>query len=265
MGIVFSAACSLSLTLPLYSNGSGLVSCVALALPLGVLVFVVLSLLARFSFKPGECERSRNRGTRLFAFAAVSFIAIWVVLGLAPLYPGCFSTDSIDILKMVSGMPFESDHFRYDTLNNHHPAAYVFLIYIIYNACMLFGFSQATSAAIVAFAHLFVLALCCGFIVRKVSELFLRPALTLACFAFLLWDPLLVWYSVTVWKDVVFSGLFVCFALLLVDIKVNPKQYAAHPLRGGRAAHSVGLLSASKQRVHCRYRDHGDIRFCGIS
>ena len=47
LGIVFSAACSLSLTLPLYSNGSGLVSCVALALPLGVLVFVVLSLLAR--------------------------------------------------------------------------------------------------------------------------------------------------------------------------------------------------------------------------
>ena len=56
LGIVFSAACSLSLTLPLYSNGSGLVSCAALAFPLGVLVFVILSFLARFSFKPGECE-----------------------------------------------------------------------------------------------------------------------------------------------------------------------------------------------------------------
>lgn len=103
LGIVFSAACSLSLTLPLYSNGSGLVSCAALALPLGVLVFVILSFLARFSLKPGECERSRNSGTRLFAFAAVSFVAIWVVLGLAPLYPGCFSTDSVDILKMALG------------------------------------------------------------------------------------------------------------------------------------------------------------------
>ena len=228
LGIALSAACSFSLTFPLYAGGRSLAACVVLALPLFAILTIVLSVVVRLSLKLDKCHGRHNNHARLFAFAAVSYISIWIVFGLLPLYPGCYSTDSVDILKMISGLPFESDHFRYDSLNNHHPAAYVFFISVIFKACSIFGLSKFACAAVISFAHLVILGLCCGFIVYKVSRLFNRPIITLFCFSFLLCDPLLVWYSVTVWKDVIFSGLFVCFALLLVDIKVNSKQYVNH-------------------------------------
>lgn len=228
LGVVFSAACSFSLTFPLYASGRSLAACVVLALPLLIVLTIALSVIVRLSFKLDKCQEIQNNHVRLFIFATVSFIAIWIVFGLLPLYPGCYSTDSVDILKMISGLPFESDHFRYDALNNHHPAAYIFFVSVIFKACSIFGLSKFACAAVISFAHLVILGLCCGFIVYKVSRLFNRPIITLFCFSFLLCDPLLVWYSVTVWKDVIFSGLFACFALLLVDIKVNSKQYANH-------------------------------------
>ena len=228
LGVVFSAACSFSLIFPLYASGRSLAACVVLALPLLIVLTIALSVIVRLSFKLDKCQEIQNNHVRLFIFATVSFITIWIVFGLLPLYPGCYSTDSVDILKMISGLPFESDHFRYDALNNHHPAAYIFFVSVIFKACSIFGLSKFACAAVISFAHLVILGLCCGFIVYKVSRLFNRPIITLFCFSFLLCDPLLVWYSVTVWKDVIFSGLFVCFALLLVDIKVNSKQYANH-------------------------------------
>lgn len=69
-------------------------------------------------------------------FPILSFVAIrgcWFFFYLL-YYPGCTSGDSNDILKMVLGLPFEADHFRYDTWNNHHPIAYTALVSLFVNA-----------------------------------------------------------------------------------------------------------------------------------
>lgn len=250
LGVVFSAACSFSLAFPLYASGRSLAACVVLALPLLIVLTIALSVIVRLSFKLDKCQELQNNHVRLFVFATVSFIAIWIVFGLLPLYPGCYSTDSVDILKMISGLPFESDHFRYDALNNHHPAAYVFFVSVIFKACSIFGLSKFACAAMISFAHLVILGLCCGFIVYKVSRLFNRPIITLFCFSFLLCDPLLVWYSVTVWKDVIFSGLFVCFALSGYQGELEAICQSFTEI-DSCTSYCLKLLVASEQWVYC--------------
>ena len=209
----FSFICSFSLTFPFWASGQSLFLCFLEAVPLSFVVFLVVSVLLRVGFRVGI--ESFSSKARLFALSAASFAVLWGGVYLSALYPGCFSTDSNDILKMLWGVPFQSEWFRYDSLNNHHPAFYIVLNYLAVSLGQFLGFTEMKCVALISILHLVTLAACCGFAVLKVNSLFKRKSLTLFCWAFFLWDPLLGWYSVTMWKDVIFSGVFVCFALLL--------------------------------------------------
>ncbi len=151
-------------------------------------------------------------------------MVVWTV-GFFVLFPGCFSTDSTDILKMIWGIPFESDWFRYDSLNNHHPAFYIFLNFVAVRIGEILGFGQMGCASVVAFMHAVTLACCCGFVACGANRLFGKKIVVILCWAFFLFDPLLVWYSVTAWKDVIFSAVFVCLALLLAEVVLRPTEF----------------------------------------
>lgn len=117
--LLFSLACSLSLTIPLLLEGKSVTYCCIAAIPFSALVYVVVYLLSCVSLNVDD-EAFKNPLV-LFCCVAGSLMVVWTV-GFFVLFPGCFSTDSTDILKMIWGIPFESDWFRYDSLNNHHPA-----------------------------------------------------------------------------------------------------------------------------------------------
>lgn len=222
--VIFAYVCSFSTTLPLFLDGRSILYCCVAAIPLSVFIYAVLLLLSRVSL----CvQGDRFKGNlRLFLFAAGSLMVVWGIAFLV-LFPGCFSTDSNDILKMVWGMPFESSWFRYGALNSHHPAFYVFLNYLAVRLGELLGFGQMGCASIAAFMHAVTLACCCGFVVCEANNLFGKRLVVLFCWAFFFFDPLLTWYSVTVWKDVVFSGTLLCFSMLLVEAFLRPDDFAA--------------------------------------
>ena len=193
-----------------------------LAIPFSALVYVVVYLLSCVSLNVDD-EAFKNPLV-LFCCVAGSLMVVWTV-GFFVLFPGCFSTDSTDILKMIWGIPFESDWFRYDSLNNHHPAFYIFLNFVAVRIGEILGFGQMGCASVVAFMHAVTLACCCGFVACGANRLFGKKIVVILCWAFFLFDPLLVWYSVTAWKDVIFSAVFVCLALLLAEVVLRPTEF----------------------------------------
>lgn len=216
---LFAFCCSLSLTFPLILEGKSLLYCAIAAVPLFFFVCVAVLLLAHVSL---DTEGDGfKKSLRLFCCAAGSLVALWGIAFLV-LFPGCFSTDSEDILKMIWGIPFESDWFRYDSLNSHHPAFYIFLNFIAVRFGEVLGFGQMGCASVAAFMHAVTLACCCGFVVCEANKLFAKKIAVLFCWAYFFFDPLLAWYSVTMWKDIIFSGVFVCFALLLAELSLRP-------------------------------------------
>ncbi len=224
----FSFVCSFSLTFPFWAGGQSLLLCVLEAVPLSLVVCLVLNALLRVGFEVGADSFSSK--AKLFALSFGSLAVLWGGVYLAVLYPGCFSTDSNDMLKMLWGIPFQSEWFRYDTLNNHHPAFYVFLNYLAVCLGQILGFSQMKCVALISVLHLATLAACCGFAVLKVNSIFKRKWLVLICWLFFLWDPLLGWYSVTMWKDILFSGVLACFALLVAELIIDPERFAGSRL-----------------------------------
>lgn len=118
---------------------------------------------------------------------------------------------------MVLGLPFEADHFRYDTWNNHHPIAYTALVSLFVNAGASIG-GLTFGVGLFSLFQMTVLACCAAYGVcwmRKRSGYALVGVAALLFFAL---NPLIARYAVTLWKDVLFAGAMLCFCLSLFDL-----------------------------------------------
>lgn len=141
-----------------------------------------------------------------FAALEVSFLAV-----LLSNWPGFCSTDSNDIVNQVLGVSEWSTWHRYDGLANHHPIFYTFLVWVVFQATAFFG-SIDLSIGIFLFLQMTVAALVLSWCISVFVRLGFGKRYILAAFAFMLFNPILANYSVTMWKDVLFS----CCALFLI-------------------------------------------------
>lgn len=158
----------------------------------------------------------------------IMFVALWGFIFLA-YYPGCASTDSNDIFKVILGLDFTSDWYRYDTLNNHHPVVYIFLNWCIISTALFFGASTAKAVACVAVFHLMFLAWCCVHFCRKIYNLTGNSLLFKVSVVFFLFNPLVILYSFTIWKDVLFSGIVLVLGIELFALSLNANEYLRKP------------------------------------
>ncbi len=244
--IVFALAFALSWTLPQYSDSASLFSCIALALflvvPVGALSFGLWTALSRLSLAPvqPECRwfskllhplKGRTAfATPLFLGLLAFLLAEWAIFFLG-LYPGITSTDSIDIFKMAMGLPFESDHFRYDTLNSHHPILYTASVTSILNAGAFLSLGEMEQVALVSLFHLIFLALCCAWCAAKLVILSRSKGMLAFCIIFLAFDPLLGFYAVSIWKDVIFAAVLFVLGVRLVEYLLVPYTLRGAPTR----------------------------------
>lgn len=208
IAVLFAAAC----VLPSALNGGSKVGFLLAMLSISAAVFLLLISIAKLLRDKGRFLSDRPFDRRLFFVAFGATFALWLVFFLV-LYPGVFTVDSNDIVCMVSGLPFESDHFRYQSLNAHHPGAYVLFCWSVLSLGNLLGLGVTKSCALLSLAHLLVLSLCCSYVLERLYGL-TKSKLVVGLFAVLiLCNPLVGYYSATVWKDVIFGGVFAVFAI----------------------------------------------------
>lgn len=240
---------SLSWTLPYCLNGTSIAECLLLAVPGGGLfaLLLFLSLLvcrlvkeqapfckendyARYFHQFFDKMGYKAKGRALFLWVFLTLLVIWGVVFLI-CYPACCSTDTNDIFKMVLGLPFESNHFRYDSLNNHHPAFYVFINYAFLSLGQAMGLTLAMSVALIALVHLVVLAFCCSYFTVKLRELFSSDVVFVLAWVFFALNPVIAQYSVTIWKDVLFSGLFLVFVIQYAFLIIKSGEFISDKKR----------------------------------
>lgn len=227
--LFFSLLLTLSFFLP-YSAPIGLKSVLLMTilyycpvvLLVSILIFCVSHLRSRTAYAAGR-EGFRRRGLYIFILSAGLLISWGSALLLC--YPGFFSTDSLDILKMVLDLPFTSGHFRYTGINNHHPILY----YLVFRGAVLAGnflhLPLISSIALMSVLQLvyfaFSAAYCCG-VIRTITGSRFLPLLP---YLFFLMNPLLATYSVTFWKDIPFSASMLLLLSSIADILFQKKTF----------------------------------------
>lgn len=149
---------------------------------------------------------------KLFLICFFVIIICWLPYFLS-LYPGVLTADSISqFSSFVNGFNIVSDH---------HPVIHTIFIGIIYKIGFLIFNNVNIATAFVSFIQMSLMAsifsyLCVWLCRHNVS----RKILLLILLYFSL-SPLHGYYSVTMWKDVLFSGFFLIFILNIIDIDQN--------------------------------------------
>ena len=206
------SACSI---LPLWSNAQIEMSHAVVYIVLFACVMLFPLLLVTHNSLAEGKGRSIGRH-KAFLLSFIILIASGSLFLLLA-WPGHFSTDSHDIYLQAVGSEVFQNHFRYEGLSNHHPVIYTlalrFIIWItgfIHNVTISIGifaflqmvFCSACSAWIIAWAYK-----------RGCSKSYLCCALL-----FFSANPIVLNYSVTIWKDVPFAYVFVILVLQLSDM-----------------------------------------------
>jgi hypothetical protein len=216
----FSYLFVLACILPAWFSTLGAVRCVLAAIlpaiPAFLLAAVAATTLGRVQTPLPRSGRP-GKDAKHFLIPFAVFLALDLVV-LVAVYPGLCSTDTEDVFKMILGMPFESNHFRYDTLNNHHPAFYVFVNWLVMKGALALGASQATGAALVAGLHAACMAFACAYTAQTLRRLSGSNTVYTLTLCFFDVNPLLLLYSVTIWKDVLFGAFFLAYLATLLKL-----------------------------------------------
>ncbi len=149
----------------------------------------------------------------VFAMFALSWGFWWALY-----FPGCASTDSNDILKMVLGIDATSNHFRYEGISSHHPLLYTGLVAAV--VLPVKALTGSVTAAVGAFSlvQMLLLAACVALAVAWLARRGAAKWLVVLVVLFFAVNPLVGRYAVTLWKDIPFAGALLLFSLACSDV-----------------------------------------------
>lgn len=176
-----------------------------------ILLTNLLPLLYKFKFKQEEGKK-KSSWKLFFTFGIIIFLC-WLPYFLA-FYPGTLSSDSISELTIVI------NHFS--SISDHHPVIHMLFISIPYNIGFWISKSTTIAIALTTICQMIVMAsIFSSFLLflynRKVNYLFI--ILSLLFYALV---PMHGYYSIVMWKDVIFSGLMLL--LTMETIKIIEKE-----------------------------------------
>lgn len=185
----------------------------------------------------------RTCGTRAFLISASVIAAADLLIFCTGKYPGLLTEDSISqIEQLLSGV-----------YSNHHPYYHTLVI----KGCMELGFAlfgeNNINAAVAVYSVFQILVMACtfGYVIATLFRMGLSRKLTAAVTAAYVLLPFHYMYSMTMWKDVLFSAAVTQFLVT-----------AFRMLRGiGRRGAGTWILLAISGIVSCLFRTNGWMTF----
>lgn len=168
----------------------------------GFAVFPIFYCIIEFFTQSTERIDGRKRfSVKNWLVFTFVYIVCWMPVFLT-YYPGNLSVDSFDVTLQALGQT---------RLSNHHPVMFTILVRI----CMKFGaIFGGITAGIVLFSilQMVIQALTLAFCTEKIRSYGANQVLLVASVLFSSFSPIISMYSITMWKDILFS----CWLLLLV-------------------------------------------------
>lgn len=151
-------------------------------------------------------ERSVRNCRRVFLGSFAALTAVYAIWWLYE-FPGNTSPDSNSQIMQVTGlMP----------LRSNHPAVSTMFLGVIFNAGLkLFAGNQNSALALYTAIQLLIMAAIFAYAAESVYEMGLKKGAVYFVLAVYLLHPVYASYSVTVWKDVLFSGWITGFCVTL--------------------------------------------------
>jgi len=185
----------------------------------GIFNFIYITMLnilpKLFNFKLNYKDSKINKAWKIFLISFSIILLGWLIYLLA-FFPGTLTNDSISELTTIIN--------DFATLSDHHPILHVIFISIPFNIGNKLFSNINYSVALVTITQMIIMASIFSSLIvflykRKIND-FILLTITLI-FSIL---PVYGFYSIVMWKDVIFAGTLLLLTMELIKILEKEKN-----------------------------------------
>lgn len=153
----------------------------------------------------------------------IIFAAFFIIWGFFFLcfIPGQADNDSEDVFKMILGLDFYSDTFRYTQLNDHNPLIYTFFNWVIFSITKIFSADNLILVSTVCAVQMILIIICIVYSINKLYKFSNNLIFVVIATLFFLINPLIIQYSLSHWKDAIFGCIMLLLCLNLFHMIAN--------------------------------------------
>lgn len=185
------------------------ISCIGLFLL--ILSFFIKFSKYIFNFKLKTSEKSFF-SKRIFTISFITILLCWIPYFLA-LFPGVLTPDSIS--------QFDSVANGFKIVSDHHPVLHTIFIGIIYKLGYLLFNNVNLAVALVSLSQMIIMASIFSYFVKFLYNKKTSKYILISIILYFSLSPIHAYYSITMWKDVIFGGLVLLFIIVLIQIDDN--------------------------------------------
>lgn len=184
-----------------------------------LIILFTLMCACVLAFVDSKCYMPKLRATQIFKehnwlLYSVIILTCWLPLFLV-FFPGIVSVDSAVQIRQAIG---EGDW------SNWHPVLHTLFISIPINIGMNISGDLTTGIALATILQMILLCIIFGYIVRWVVGKTSKKWIGIAFLVFFALNPVIACYSVTMWKDILFSAVFVLLFIKVYDLIEDKKR-----------------------------------------
>lgn len=168
----------------------------------------VFGFIDRNKCRLKDSKKEKNGRVGWWVYAIIILLC-WMPLFLV-FFPGLISIDSAVQLRQAVGESVWS---------NWHPVLHTLFVAIPVNAGMnIFGGDLTAGIALSTITQMLILCMIFGYIVKWVMDLVVKRWVGCLLLVFFAFCPIVACYAVTMWKDVLFSAVFLLLFVELYDL-----------------------------------------------
>lgn len=183
------------------------------------LIYLAVSNLYQLYDKKTKAKKYKISDKK---FAIISFILIFLsfVIYFIAFFPGIMTPDSISELEFAI--------YNFPYFSNHHPLLHTLFISLFYKVGMLLFNSRNIAVSIVTLAQMIIMASILSYSIYFLRKRRCNDYILIVILLIYMFIPVNGYYSVTMWKDVIFAGLFLlltmtCYELYEQDENITNK------------------------------------------
>lgn len=177
------------------------------------LYFLIFTLLTRYVPELLKINVLSNKkkysNLKLFIISLIIILICWIPYFLT-LYPGVLTADSISqFSSFVNGFNIVSDH---------HPVIHTVFIGMIYNVGFFMFHNVNLATGFVSITQMIIMASIFSYFLMWLYKRNVSRTILILILLYFSLSPIHGYYSVTMWKDVLFGGFFLLFTLNIIDL-----------------------------------------------
>ena len=155
-----------------------------------------------------------KRKINVFLIASLIIFICWLPYFLI-YYPGLFTNDSIAELNMIVN--------NFSTISDHHPVIHLLFMAIPYNLGMALFNNSVIAASLITITQMVIMSLIFGKFIDFLYKRGVNKYILLIVLLYFAIIPVHAFYSISNWKDIIFSGLVLLLTMELVKLLEKEK------------------------------------------